>query len=83
VAELAGAVVLVTAAVEVGVEVAEPVSWLLLRLVEDERTESVLDELALELTELASLPPSPHLTTVFQPPAKTSSQYEDWVVRVS
>lgn len=52
----------------------------LTELVEDELVEeetsttSVFVELALVLAELAALPPSPHSTTVSQPPAKVSSQ---------
>jgi hypothetical protein len=70
-----GAVVVVVAAV--AVEVVE-------ELVDDEMsTPSVFVELpsVLVLTELTSFPPSPHCTTVSQPPAKVSSQYDDWVQR--
>jgi hypothetical protein len=41
----------------------------------------VLVELPPVLTELISFPPSPHCTTVSQPPAKVSSQYDDWLPR--
>lgn len=40
--------------------------------------------IALILVELAVVvwfPPSPHRTTVFQPPARVSSQYEVWLHR--
>jgi hypothetical protein len=71
-----GAVVVVVVAA-VAVEVVE-------ELVDDEMsTPSVFVELpsVLVLTELTSFPPSPHCTTVSQPPAKVSSQYDDWVQR--
>lgn len=56
--ERAGAGVVVTA---VGVEVVEIAALLLIELVEDAMsTIPVVVELALVLTELASLPPSPH-----------------------
>lgn len=66
----------------VGAEVTGTAALLLIELVEDEvSTISVFVELALVLTELTSLPPSPHWTTVSQPPAKVSSQYDDWLPR--
>jgi hypothetical protein len=72
-----GAVVVVVVVAAVAVEVVE-------ELVDDEMsTPSVFVELpsVLVLTELTSFPPSPHCTTVSQPPAKVSSQYDDWVQR--
>jgi hypothetical protein len=48
-------------------------------LVDDEITPSTFVELpsVLVLTELTSFPPSPHCTTVSQPPANVCSQYDD------
>lgn len=74
--ETVAAVVVAATCVE-AVEVA-PVE--LTELVDDEAsTVPVFVELAPVLTELTSFPPSPHDTTVSQPPAKVSSQYDDWL----
>jgi hypothetical protein len=76
--DLVAAVVVVAAVCDVAVEVA-PVE--LIAPVDEASTVSVFVEVAPVLTELTSFPPSPHETTVSQPPANVSSQYDDWFPR--
>jgi hypothetical protein len=53
-------------------------------VVEAEPSEELTEVVTLTLVELVVVvwfPPSPHWTTVSQPPAKVSSQYDVWLHR--